>query len=99
MRIFRLVQHSFAFLGLELNQSTAQKYSINEKNMLSLSILCIALTSSCAYIFFDAKTFQEYAISVYIASTFLLGAACFTICVWKKQPLFKLIDSAEKNDQ
>ena len=96
MKILQSALHGCATLGFGPQQPTTQKYPINRKNMRALSILCSALILSCTYFFLNANTFQEYAMSVYVSTTLMLGIGVYLIFIWKNQPIGKLFELFEK---
>lgn len=97
MKILQLIQHDFRVLGVgTLHQSIAQNYTVNKKFVHKFFILCLDIGSCCVYFCIDANSFQEYSMSVYVSTTFMLGAVAYAICVWKNQPIFETIDKAEK---
>lgn len=96
MKVLQSALRDCAVLGLGPDQSLAQKYPINRKNVQILFILCFALTSCYAFLFREAETFQECAIAVHLSSTFMLTAEVYVIFLWKNQSMCKLIDTFEK---
>lgn len=96
MKYHQSALRSCEVLGLLQHQSTKQQFAINRRMILTFFILCMAFCSCCTYFFVEANTFQEYALSVYISSTFMLGAVTYAIFVWKFPPILKLNDDGEK---
>lgn len=94
MKIFQLIQRSCAVLGLGLNQSVTQKLPNNRRILHTFFIFGLACCSCGAYFFIEANSFQAYAVSIYISSTFMGGTAIYAICVWKNLSIFKLVDNA-----
>lgn len=96
MKILQLTVRSCATLGYGPHQSTTQKYPINIKTVQAFFIICLALIFSCAYYFFEANTFDEYTLSVFVSATLMLVLVVHVILVWKNQPICELLDSFEK---
>lgn len=94
MKIFQGIQRGFAIFGFSPNQSITQKF--NGKHVKCLLIFCGCLTSSCAYLFYEAATFQEYTLSLNEFLTIAHVIGTFLIFVWKNQLLYKCMDSLEK---
>lgn len=95
MKVLQLVQRNLAKLGLDVHQSTAQKYPFNGIIVKCLFIMGVALMSSFVYIFREANTFQEYAFSVNVFFTTIMVAVIYLIFIWKSHTLGRLIDSLE----
>lgn len=99
MKLFESFLRDCAVLGLGPHQSTAMmasKYPFNRKIVQTCLILGSVTILSYSYLFLEAKTFQEYAMSVYVTSTFLLSIAAYLIFVWKNGSICELIDTARK---
>lgn len=94
MKFLQLALADFAVVGLGPNRATAQQ--INRKNVQTFFILCVASILCLAYLLLEANTFQKFAMSVYVASTFLLGAVVYSIVVWKNETLCRILVSIEK---
>lgn len=95
MKIFQFVVRGFTDLGLGPQELT-QKNPINGKIVEIFCILLFSLCSSCAYLFFEAQTFEDYTLSVYVSSTLLLVIVGYMIFMWKNRPIFELFGNAEK---
>lgn len=96
MKIFQLIERSCAVFGLGPHRSVAQKPSKSRKIVRTFFIFGLACCSCCANIFVEAKSFEACAVSINISSTVLVTTAIYAICVWKNQPLFKLVDNIEQ---
>lgn len=104
MKIFQAVLRAFAPLGLG-PQSTAEKYPINRINSPTLFILCLATCLCCGYLLYEANTFQDFAMSVYITSAFLTVTVMYSFIASKNHEFCGLltkfewmIDESEKVD-
>lgn len=95
MKIFQLVLRGLIELGLGPQQLT-QKKPFKSKMVKILCILLFTLCSSCAYLFLEAQTFEDYTLSVYTSSSILLVIVGYTIFMWKNRPICELFDKAEK---
>lgn len=96
MKILQLALHACAALGFGPYQSPTQKYPINRKSVQALFIHCLALSSSLAFLFLDANTFQECAMSFYVSTTLMFNIATYVIFIWKNESICKLSKSVEK---
>ena len=97
MKVLQSTKRGFGFLGFYPKQSiTPRKYPSNRKNVVAFFILCLGLISSIFYFFYEANSFQEYALSAYTSATLTLAIVFFIILGWKIQSIFELIFDAEK---
>lgn len=95
MKILQSALRGYAVLGLGQHKST-QKYPLNKENLQTLIILCIAISSTSVYLFHEAKTFQDYTVSVYTSSSVIHGFVGYVIFIWKNQPICELIENVQK---
>lgn len=95
MRLFELLRCDCALLGLDPNFPT-RKFPLNKKNAKYLCILGIASIFGIISLFHEANTFQDYAASIYVSSTFMLGFMCYVLVAWKHKHVHGLINDAEK---
>lgn len=91
MRSFQKIQRILKTFGLTPNQSKT-----NEKLVMMWLILSLGTIAGVAFLAFEAKTFQEYTDGIYTTSAGIVITALFTTLIFKKEKLFKLIDSFEK---
>lgn len=96
MEKFRHALNGLAVLGIGKHQLTPQKYLLNRKNVQTLLILYVASSLCCAYLLHEVNTFQEYAKSIYISSTFITGAVVYSILIWKNDKMFEQLDFMEQ---
>lgn len=95
MKLLQSVVRDFVVLGLGPHQLT-QKYPINRENVQELSIQFLAFSHCSAYLFLDAKTFEDYTLSVYVCTTLILLILVYMIFMWKNRSICELIVNAEK---
>lgn len=97
MKVLQLSLHGCATLGFGPYQPTTRKYPINKKNLVALFIHFLALSSSFAFLFLDANTFQECAMSVYASTMLLLNIGLYFVFIWKNQTICDLLQTFENS--
>lgn len=90
MKPFQTVQEKFADVGFILPKSKSQKELV-----LTWLNLSLGSTASTIFLIFEAKTFQEYITSAFLASGGIVIAIVFTILAFEMEEIFKFIDSVE----
>lgn len=95
MKTLQLVVCGLVRLGLGPHQ-LKQTYPINKKSMKAFFVLLFGLILSLAYLLLEARTFEDYTLSLYVCITVLLGIIGYVILMWKNRPICKLIDNIEK---
>lgn len=97
MKLFQHSLRGLVVLGLgPLYQSTGQRYPINRKNALIQFILYSATGLCCAYLLYKANSFSEFAMSVYITTSFVLVAIVYSLCIWKNHIICELLTEFER---
>lgn len=96
MKICQLPLRKLAILGLGAYQSTNPTCLINRKNAKTLLILYLASGLCCAYLLIEANTFEDFAISVYITTSYLLGTVCYTIFMWTNRAIRGVLNFFEQ---
>lgn len=91
MKIFQFAQKKFSLVGIGLHAR-----AWNYRNVLSLSTFCVGIVSNGVYFFRQAKTFQDYTNSVFMATTLICSAAVLIIDVSNMQPIFGCVEGAEQ---
>lgn len=82
-------------MGIQSDQSN-QKSRLNAKNVIFLGILTISVMLSFAYLFLDARAFEDYINCVQLTSGFVSGWLSFITIIWKTKELSKFIGNLEK---
>lgn len=95
MQLFQLVRNKYALMGIQSDQSN-QKSRLNAKNVIFLGILTISVMLSFAYLFLDARAFEDYINCVQLTSGFVSGWLSFITIIWKTKELSKFIGNLEK---
>lgn len=84
MKLFQTVQEDLWLLGLRSNQSRK-----NRELAKTWLILILATVCGIAFLLFEAKTFQEYTMSLYITSSIVILDASLTVMILKKEAFLK----------
>lgn len=90
IKIFQAVQKCWLTFEFGLHQS-----SFNALIFLALFSFNLCIFFSAAFFFWEAKTFQEYAESVFFTSGLLNCALAFVIIVWEKRRIFDCLFETE----
>lgn len=95
MQIFQVMQKSFAILGVGEEQSL-QKHVINVRNMTSLFMLCTAAILNLLHLYYEAKTFKDYATGIYSGSSLIVSVILFVIIIKDMRRMVKFLKNIEK---
>lgn len=88
---FQKVQKLFAIYGIVPNQ-----HPFTWRHCLTISTFGLAIISSVAYCVYEAKTFQEYADSIFMASILASGMTIFTFGVLRMRLFFYCFNEADR---
>lgn len=92
MDVFKSMRIYFKELEIRPPQFS-QKCSVGVKTWIILSEFIFASISSCAFLFFEAQTFDEYTFAFNLVLTMSSFAFVLTILIWKKEKLFEFMTS------
>lgn len=91
MKIFQQLQKNLAFYGI-----ASYQHPFNLRIRLSLIIYSLAIILIFIHIFYEAKTFQEYANSIFMATAQIATSIIFTFNAWQMQSFFDCVKEAEE---
>lgn len=91
MKLLQTVQKDFEYYGIS---STHHKF--NKRNWLTLSIFTLGTALHCAYLFCEAKTFQEYNQSIYMICTLVCAVVIFVVDILTMRIFYGCVDDAEQ---
>lgn len=91
MKTFQTVQKLAKIYGIASDQ-----YPFNWRNWLAVFIFGLGIISNGLYIFYETETFQQYADSIYIATTLAATTMVFTFFVVNMQQIFDCINDEEQ---
>lgn len=91
MKIFQSTISFFKFIGV-----TPQSCRFNTRNLMNILILVILVVLFCAYLFFEADNLKDYTESIYMSTAFIAGLLSLVFLIWKKEYIFKFINSWEE---
>lgn len=94
IKIFESVQNNFELLGISSHRAN-QNHFLDVKFWMILLQFGVVLISYMCYIFYEAKTFEEYTSTMYSILTLLTTALHFLMHQWKMRNLFKFIVNFE----
>lgn len=92
MKFFKSIKQHFAIVGINSFQSI-QKRRFNSRNVFVISI---NLTQAILYVFYEATSFREYVMSVFVFSTLIVVNIAFPAFIWKMPKVFELMNNFEK---
>lgn len=96
MELFRTVQKNFAFLGITPAQSI-RKNPFNREIALAYFVYGVGWTSSVAYLYRNANTFEECTIVIYVVSVGTVILLCFNVVVFRISKLFEFISDCRES--
>lgn len=91
LRIFQQIQKMCAIYGMASNQ-----HPFNLRNWLALSIFGIGIILNGVHFACEAKTFQEFVDSIFVATMFTGVLAIFAFIVLNMRQIFDFISEAEQ---
>lgn len=91
MKIFQTTLKFFEYLGID-----SQSRRFNERNLLNISVFGIMVILCCAYLFCEADNLKDYTESIYISSATITALLSFLVFIWRKENIFKFINSWEE---
>lgn len=92
MNHFELVQKKFAIIGYSLHYST-QRYHLNARNMTMIVLMVANTLATGVYIFYGAKSFDEFLENIYLTTTLAVDLAMCVINIVLMPKIFKLIEN------
>ena len=91
MKILQQLQNALAIYGIAAHQQP-----FNWRNLMAFFIFSCAIASNGIFIFYEAKSFQEYAESIFMATALIAVSICFVYIVLKMHRLFDCLNEMEK---
>lgn len=89
MKILQLMRENLLRFG-------SPKHPFNKHNLLTLFSFSLGIILAGTYFFCAAKTFLEYANSIYAIIIFTAAAAIFGIMLWRLRIFYEFGNEAEK---
>lgn len=97
MKILQSVQNDYPILGLHfIDQPIRNYYALNKRNLQAFIMLSLAITSSIVYFFHVAKEIDEFTISFFVTTSFIVIAIVYGIVLWNRKSIFELVNVVEK---
>lgn len=94
MRFFESIEQYLLIIGINPNQAY-QKNRLNGRNLTILLVLGIGIGFNLLYTIYEAESFQEFNISLFITSTLLITSICFTNLISNMPKIFQFFNSIE----
>lgn len=94
IKIFQTIKKNLSTIGIGPN-SAKQLRPFNAKIFVNLSAVGIGFIGTLMYIIIEARTFLEFAQSIYMCSTFVLVACILMTLIFNLSELFETIDNCE----
>lgn len=91
LKLFQIIQDNFAFVGIGSNQPYW-----NAKSAKTLFIFSLFTALGAMFLFFEANTFLEFTMSVYVTTAVLGTGISFLAMLNQKETIFELIDRLEE---
>lgn len=97
MELFQTVQKLFKKIGIHWpHQYQRYSSSFNWINFVYFVGYAQSITSSSAFILFEAKTAVEYGFAFYVFITGWAAASAVSISILKKEKLFNIVQNCDK---
>lgn len=94
MKMFQAIREHYAYMGVTPLENRAQSV-LNKNNMITLIILFQGLITTNVYLFFGAKTFNEYVDSFWVSCSTTLACVNFVILILQTPNVFDFMDEFE----
>lgn len=91
MNVFQQLRKDFAVFGI-----ATQQHPFNWRNLVALFIFSSAIISNGVHILFEAKTFEEYVESIFLATAIITDTISFLYIVSIMQQFFNWMNESEK---
>lgn len=91
LKLFQVIQDNFAFVGISSNQP-----HWNAKSANTLFIFSLFTVFGAMFLFFEAHTFLEYTMNIYVTTAVLGTGISFLAMLLQEESLFELIDRLEE---
>lgn len=88
METFNTFKNGFASLGFDSPQSTHEDL-LKINNILSVLLFAISLLSTCAYVYYEASSFEEYIDSVFMLSGLTIVLFMFANFFWQMPNFYR----------
>lgn len=90
MKLLQTNQMNLLIFGCGVHEK-----QFNKRNVLSFFCFSFCVLSSGAYFFCEAKTFDEYAQSVFTTTAVMNFTLMFVLFVWNMRQFFDSVNEAE----
>lgn len=90
MKIFQQFQKSFAIYGI-----ASHRKPFNMRNWIAIFIFILSIVLQVLYLFFEAKTFDEYTKSILFTTSTVVGAIIFLYLILEMRTAFDNINGVE----
>lgn len=90
-KVYEIIQKNFALAGITRNLANRP---FNGVILFGFIVLGSGISSTSAYIIYDAKTFADYTQSIYVVSVAIFITSVLLILVLNVKELFDLFDSS-----
>ena len=91
MKLFQQIQKDFAIYGIGSRQKP-----FNWRNLVAVLMFSIGIVLSSIHLFCEAKTFQEYADTIFTATSLVVATINFVYIACEMRRLFDSLNDAEK---
>lgn len=91
MKLFQSALEKFETLGVSPNRSR-----LNGKLLTAVITYWFDCTLHCTYLVREVNSFSEFADTIFMIFTTTLVSTCFTIFIFNKTEIFRLVDDGEK---
>lgn len=93
MKVLQTLEKVFTFVIIRDNTSdSGRKYLHLFHKILATFNFFVGPAFLILFIYFDAKTFEEYTEVIYPLATLLANTVCFVACILNKSTTFRMID-------
>lgn len=94
INFFEPIEQYCHIVGIKAHQ-TNQNNRFNARNLTILLVFGIFIVLEVFYIVYEAKSFDEYNITVYVISSLLGISICFANLIWNMPKIFHVFKSIE----
>lgn len=85
MKFFQFTKKIFEKFGIIPDRFVIRR-PLNQRGLLMLFLHCLSMTSYTLFLFFEAKTFDEYANGAFMTTAVISAFFVYAVCFWNRKP-------------
>lgn len=95
VKLFNFLQKYYRTVGIHSPQSNQIRCPFNWKNVFFVICLVKSISTTTAYLLFQAETIIDIGISIFFLACLILGLTLYLIPIWQMGNITEFIESCE----